>query len=249
MSTPGLLGGKTALVTGGAKRLGRAICMALAEAGANVLVHYNTSKTEAEDTAKELSQRGVDAWTLSADLNDPDQAKKLFSDALEKAASVDILINNASIFPSDRLNDLCQEGLSKNLNINALSPLVLSASFAKQQRLGSIINLLDARIIDYDQEHVSYHLSKRVLHTLTCMMALEYAPAVRVNAVAPGLILPPEGKGEEYLQGLAHSNPMNTHGSAVQVADAVLFLLNAEFVTGQVIYVDGGRHLRGRLYA
>lgn len=249
MSTTGRLRGKTALVTGGAKRLGRAICLALAQDGANVMLHYNSSKTEAEATAKELRKHGVEAWTLPADLNDPEQARKLFSEALERAASVDILVNNASIFPADRLDTLSLEGFAKNININALSPLVLSASLAEQDRPGTIVNLLDARIVDYDKEHVSYHVSKRVLHTLTCMMALEYAPTVRVNAVAPGLVLPPEGKDAEYLKSLADSNPLNTHGTAEEVADTVLFLLNAEFITGQVIYVDGGRHLKGHLYA
>ena len=249
MSNTGRLRGKTALVTGGAKRLGRAICLALAQDGANIILHYNASIAEAEDTAQDLRKHGGEVSTLSADLSDPEQAKRLFSDALEIAPSVDILINNASIFPADRLDALSLEGLTENLNINAFSPLVLSTAFAKQNRPGTIINLLDARIVDYDKEHVSYHLSKRVLHTLTCMMALEYAPTIRVNALAPGLILPPEGKDEEYLKSLADSNPLNTHGTADQVAEAVLFLLNAEFITGQVIYIDGGRHLKGHLYA
>ncbi|MCH7709078.1 MAG: SDR family oxidoreductase [Myxococcales bacterium] len=107
---------------------------------------------------------------------------------------------------------------------------------------------MDTRITDYDKSHVSYHLSKRMLFSMTRMMALEFAPKVRVNAIAPGLILPPEGKDETYLQDLARSNPLLAYGGPGDVVEAVLFLLQGRFVTGQVLYVDGGRHLLGGVY-
>ena len=135
-----------------------------------------------------------------------------------------------------------------NVNVNALAPFLLSRAFAAQQREGCIINFLDTRIMDYDKTHVSYHLSKRMLFSITRMMALEFAPKVRVNAIAPGLILPPEGKDETYLQDLAPSNPLQTYGGPGDIVEAVLFLLRGRYITGQVVYVDGGRHMLGGVY-
>ena len=103
-------------------------------------------------------------------------------------------------------------------------------------------------MVDYDRAHAAYHLSKRMLFTLTRMMALEFAPQIRVNAVAPGLILPPPGQDASFLERMASTNPLGRHGDASDVADAVLFLTGAGFVTGQVIYVDGGRHMKGAVY-
>ena len=239
---------KTALVTGAAKRLGRATAMLLAEHGANVVVHYNASVREADETAAAIRTNGVKSWTLAADLSNPDSAPLLLERAIAEAGAVDILVNSASIFPADRLAEVSAGSVEKNLRVNAVSPLNLCREFARQGRPGSIVNFLDARMLDHDPEHVSYHLSKRVLFTLTQMMALEFAPLVRVNAVAPGLVLPPAGKDDAYLDALAHTNPLNTRGGPEDVANAVLFLVTAPFITGQVIYVDGGRHLRGGLY-
>ncbi|NQV31372.1 MAG: SDR family oxidoreductase, partial [Phycisphaeraceae bacterium] len=129
-------------------------------------------------------------------------------------------------------------------------PLALSRAFAAQGQLtsGHIINMLDSRVQDYYKLHVPYHLSKRSLLALTRMLAIELAPGVAVNAVAPGLILAPEGKGDEYLQALAHTNPLNRSGGPQDICEAVLFLLRSEFITGQIIYVDGGRHMKGHMY-
>jgi NAD(P)-dependent dehydrogenase (short-subunit alcohol dehydrogenase family) len=124
----------------------------------------------------------------------------------------------------------------------------LSRRLAAQKRAGSIVNLLDARMLDYDRQHLSYHLSKRALWDLTRIGAIEFAPLIRVNAVAPGLVLPPTGKDTEYLEKLKHTNLLNRYGSPEDVARAVLFLIESPFITGQVIFVDGGRHMRGRVY-
>ena len=107
---------------------------------------------------------------------------------------------------------------------------------------------LDTMVMDYDKKHLPYHLSKRTLQTLTRIMAMEFAPAIRVNAVAPGLILPPAGKGLEYLEQLVSSNPLHRYGGPEDIVQAVFYLLGAEFVTGQTLFVDGGRHLRGSMY-
>ena len=236
---------KTALVTGGAKRIGRAVATALAAAGADVIVHYNTSADEADDLAGTLRRTGRKAWTLQADLAEPEQADALMGRAVELAGAVDVLVNNASIFPKSRLADFSPAHLAENLNLHAVAPLLLGRRLAAQGRAGAIVNMLDCRIAAYDRTHAAYHLSKRALLSLTRMMALDFAPAVRVNAVAPGLILPPPGEDPAFLQRLVDHNPMKRHGSAEGVADAVVYLIGADFVTGQVIFVDGGYHLRG----
>ncbi len=242
------LSGKTALVTGGAKRIGASIVMALARAGVHVGIHCRRAQGEAESLAAQAHGLGVQARVFSGDLSHRQGADLLMDWALESMGPIDFLINNASIFPEQTLNDLTIEEVHRNVDINALAPLLLGRRWAAQGREGAIVNLLDARISDYDREHVPYHLSKRMLLTLTRIMAVEFAPKVRVNAVAPGLILPPEGKDAAYLESLKNSNLLRCHGSAEEVAEAVLFLLRSGFITGQVIYVDGGRNLRGCMY-
>jgi pteridine reductase len=240
--------GKTALVTGAAKRLGRATALALAENGVNVVLHYGTSRAEAESAAKEIRRKRVKAWTVAADLADPDQTRGLVAHAVDLAGPLDFLVSNASIFTPSHLTDFTLDDLTVNVQVNAVAPLLLARAFVAQKREGAVVNFLDSRIADYDREHAAYHLSKRMLHTLTKMMALEFAPRVRVNAVAPGLILPPPGQDESYLRKFRTTNPLQRIGLPAGVADAVLFLLRSEFVTGQVIYVDGGRHLKGNVY-
>lgn len=242
------LAGQAALITGAAKRLGRAVALKLAHEGANIVVHYNTSGETAEELAGTLRQSGVNAWTVQADLGAPDEARGLFERAEELAGPISLLVNNASIFPADALRDITEDSIVENLRVNALAPFLLCKQMADRKRAGSIVNFLDTRIEDYDAQHVSYHLSKRMLFTLTRMMALEFAPGLRVNGVAPGLVLPPPGKDESYLEALASTNPLRRHGAPEDVADAAAFLLKNAFITGQVVYVDGGRHMLGGVY-
>jgi hypothetical protein len=242
------LEGKTALVTGAAQRIGRAIATTLANAGANVVVHYQSSGEAAEQLAKDLAAHGVKTWTIQANLSSPGEAATLIAHTISMTNSLDILVNNASTFPESTLLDFTSMALHDIIDMNALGPFAIARSFHQLGRTGVIVNLLDCMIADYDRKHVAYHLSKRMLFSLTRMMAVEFAPAVRVNAVAPGLVLPPVGKDESYLAGLASSNPLNAYGKVEDVAEAVLFLVRSDFITGQVIYVDGGRNLRGSMY-
>ena len=243
-----VLAGQTALVTGAGRRLGRAVTLALARAGANVAIHYRRSSAEAEATAAEANLLGARTWLFEADLATPAAATELVERAAAETGGLDILVNNASIFHECAFADSTAEAVLENVNTNALAPMHAARAFAAQQRPGAIVNMLDAMVADYDRKHVPYHLAKRMLLTLTSIMAVEFAPLVRVNAVAPGLVLPPEGQGAEYLDSLKHTNPLNRIGTEDGVADAVLYLLRAGFVTGQTLYVDGGRHLRGSMY-
>jgi NAD(P)-dependent dehydrogenase (short-subunit alcohol dehydrogenase family) len=131
----------------------------------------------------------------------------------------------------------------RHMHVNAWAPFVLSREFARLADHGKIVNLLDTRIIGHDREHVAYVLSKKMLAVLTVMCAREFAPDFTVNGIAPGLILPPAGKDESYLDKLAEKVPLRKHGGPQDIVDAVLYLLKSDYVTGQVIYVDGGRHL------
>lgn len=238
------LKGKTALITGGARRLGRAMALALAEEGVNVVVHYRGSAEEADGLCRELEQRGVKAWSLRADLEKEEECETLIERACGAAGPIDILINNASIFPTNKLEDVAFADLMANVRVNAWAPLVVSRAFAREGRRGKIVNVLDSRIKGCDRNHVAYILSKHLLAVLTRMTALEFAPDITVNAVAPGLILPPPGEDEDYLDRLKGTVPLKRHGDPEDVAEAILFLLKSDFITGQVIYVDGGRHLK-----
>ncbi|MGH8217912.1 MAG: SDR family oxidoreductase [Steroidobacteraceae bacterium] len=259
------LRGRTALITGAARRIGRETARALAEQGVNLVLHFNRSDAEVRQLADELARLGVRAWPLQADFRRPDEYRTLIERARDLAGSVDILVNNASIFPAEPLDALIWSELSANVEVNAWVPLVLSRQFAAglgvtpglarsarspdvstpSRARGSLINLHDTHLAGFDLEHSGYILSKHMLATLTRMLAMELAPSITVNAVAPGLILPPPGANESYLTTHAHRVPLQRHGGPRDIAEAIVFLVRSDFITGQVIYVDGGRHLQG----
>lgn len=239
------LQGRTALITGGSKRIGRETALALAEQGANIIIHFNRSDSEGRQLADELKKKGVRAWTVQADFRRSDEYRSLIGRARSLSGKLDILINNASIFPSETLAELAWSGFSADMEVNAWVPLTLSRDFANAFGHGSIINLHDTHLEGFDFRHAGYILSKHVLAELTRMMALALAPGITVNAVAPGLILPPPGADESYFETHSRSLPLQRHGGPRDIAEAIVFLLRSDFITGQVIYVDGGRHLQG----
>ncbi len=238
------LRGQTALITGAARRIGREIARRLAGAGVQVVLHYRNSATQARRLAAELERSGVRAWTLPADFQEPAEYERLIERAGECAGSLDILVNNASRFLPGELNALTFQRLMADIEVNAWAPFTLSREFARRTRKGSIVHVLDTRISGNSRTHAAYLLSKLLLARLTALSALEFAPGTRVNAVAPGAILPPPGQGAGYLQRLARRLPLARHGDAGDVAAAVLFLLRSPFITGQIVYVDGGQNLQ-----
>ncbi len=243
---PGRLQGRTALITGAGKRIGRALAIALAEEGVQIVAHDRKAlEEETNRVCSEVNECGARSWKVLADLEHPEEYGDLIERAFHAAGTVDILINNASIFMPGDLADLAFDELTRQIRVNAWAPFVLSREFSKRVQHGKILNLLDTRIAGHERAHAAYLLSKKMLAELTKMCALEFAPRVSVNGIAPGAILPPAGKGQEYLEQLARDLPLKRHGGPQDIADAALYLLGSEFVTGQVLYVDGGKHLLG----
>lgn len=239
------LKGRRALVTGGARRIGRVIAHRLAAEGAAVAVQYRTSRDEAESLRKELERYGAPCRLFHADFEAPGGYEGLIGDVAGAMGGLDILVNNASIFPESTVRSLAWDDLLINIRVNAWAPFCLSRAFCDTGRTGAIVNILDTRIGAVTQKHVAYSLSKEMLHSFTRILALEYSPRFRVNGVAPGLILPPEGKDDGYLERLSQTTPLRRPGAPADIAGAVLFLITNEYMTGQVLRVDGGWSLTG----
>ncbi|MBL7016671.1 MAG: SDR family oxidoreductase [Kiritimatiellales bacterium] len=230
------LNDKRALVTGGAVRIGRAIAEALQAEGVEVIVHFQTSEKAADDFWPNVIQ---------ADLADPAQCETLMQRASEQFGKIDILINNAAVFHQTKLADATHELAAKELQINLLAPLALTRGFAQQTQTGKIINLLDRRITGHDTHCVPYMLSKKGLEELTQLSALELAPGITVNAVAPGAVLPPPDKESDIAWEPAGTIPLDRRPTPADIAEAVLYLLKTDIITGQTLFIDGGQNLLG----
>lgn len=256
--------GKTALVTGGAVRIGRAICEELASKGCNIVIHYNQSVDDAKLLAARIKEENVNAWLVKGDLSSETGCKGILKDAERKAGNIHILVNNAAVFHKDGMMSATDSKLKTEIAVNLLAPIMLMKEFARmvlhENRneiitvAGKVINLLDRRIAGTEAGCLPYLLSKKMLAEFTKSAALELAPYITVNGVAPGAILPPPAGDEkavgrkgakERVRDLAGKIPMNLRCSTGDVAKAVVFLLESDGITGQVIFVDGGQHLLG----
>jgi pteridine reductase len=235
-----------AIVTGAAARLGRAQALALAEQGVRVVVHYNTSSGPAAEVVRQIQSMGSDAIAVQADLSQPMHAPAIVEQAIARFGKADILVNSASIFEPGGWEDTTEENWDRHLNINLKSPFFLTQAFAKQigaERRGHVVNIADWRAVHPGADHIAYTLAKAALVAMTKSLAQALAPQIQVNAIAPGLILPPPGQGPEYLDRRARQIPLQRSGSAGEIARALLFLLCSDFVTGELLYVTGGEHL------
>lgn len=232
---------KTALITGAAVRIGREIALTLARAGVNIIAHYLHSGNEASALKAEIEQVGCRCHLIQGDLKEQKELEKLIESAARVAGPFQILVNNASEFSKSTLQTLTLESLIEDLKIEFWAPFSLSRQFAHLESAEQIVNITDSRAIARgDANHLGYSLCKNLLDIQTRQMALEFAPFLRVNAVAPGSILPPRGKGTSYMQNLAPAIPLRKTGAPNSISEAVLFLIQNDFVTGQTISVDGG---------
>ncbi len=220
-------------------RIGKAICLNLAEKGYDIALHYNSSKKDALETKKQIEQYGVGCELFKYDLSSP-SAEKLVIQVLEKFPKLCVLVNNASVFEDVGFFDVTPEFLETDLTINFKAPFFLSQSFAKNIESGVIVNFLDMRIRKIPSQHFCYNLSKQCLYHLTKMLAKELAPNFRINAVCPGTILAPPGKDKKYVEKMAKKTPMKRTGSLENITNAVNYLLENDYVTGECLFVDGG---------
>jgi pteridine reductase len=239
------LNAKTALVTGGAVRIGRAICEALAAEGCRVVVHCHRSRAAAARLAAELRAGGAQAWGVRGALRTQAGCERVVAEAWRAAGRLDILVNNAAVFHKDALATATERKLQDEFRINLFAPVLLTRAFARRARTGKVINLVDRRVAGHDPACLPYVLSKQALAEFTRVAALDLAPRITVNAVAPGAVLPPPGKGSKYLYDRAGRVPLRRPVTPADVAQAVAMLLQADAVTGQVLFVDGGQHLLG----
>ena len=233
-----------ALVTGGGKRIGRAICLELARAGFDLAIHYRSSAEAAEAVAGEVRALGGRAATLRANLAVETEARALVPAAVAALGPLAVLVNNASVFEDDRVGSLERSTWDAHMETNLRAPVVLAEAFAAQAPEGGcIVNLLDQRVLKPDPRFFSYALSRNALWWATRTLAQALAPRIRVNGVGPGPTLPSIHQSEADFAAEAAGTLLGRPGSPEAVAAAVRWLVEADLVTGQMIAVDGGQHL------
>lgn len=237
-----------ALVTGSARRLGKAIALGLAEAGADIAVHHHASPADAAATVAELEQLGVRAVDFTADLRDPARIPDLFK-AIERVfGRLDILVNSAATFEHAPVLEIRTEDWDRVMSLNLRAPFLCSQQAAGLMRagggLGKIVNIADVGAFEAWPGYVHHCVSKAGLVMLTRAMARALAPDILVNAVAPGTVLPPDGTSKEERAELAAMTSLGRLGTPADVVRAVLFLVESDYVTGETVVVDGGKTLK-----
>ena len=235
-----------ALVTGAAKRLGRAQALELARRGFDLAVHYDRSADEAADTVRAIEATGRRAVALRADLAQEAEAAALVPEAEAALGPVGVLVNNAAIFEFDRPDSATRASWDRHMEVNLRAPFVLTQHFARRLPPGAhglVVNLIDQRIWNLTPNYTSYTVAKVGLWGLTRHLALALAPRIRVNAIGPGAALPNAGMSDADFERLAGAVPLQHGTTPDEIARALGFLLDAPSVTGQMIAIDGGQHL------
>ena len=235
---------KNVLITGAAKRLGRAIALHLANTGWNVAIHYHNSVEEAESAAQEARAKGVKAASLKADLSREEESAGLIGRAAAELGPLTALINSASLFENDDWQSASRASWDAHMEINLRAPFVLSQAFARQvPGKGAIVNIIDQRVLKPTPQFISYSLSKAGLYWLTTTLAQSLGPHIRVNAVGPGPTMRNVRQSEEDFARQRDATVLKRGAEPQDVARAVAYLLDADAVTGQMLAVDGGQHL------
>lgn len=237
---------RNVLVTGGGRRIGRAIVERLAADGWSIAVHYNGSPDDAEAVASTARGRGVRAVTIAGDLSDPRQARAVAAGAVNRLGPLTGLVNNASVFEDDPCEGTDDEVWDRHMGVHVRAPYLLSRALADglpAGRDGAVVNIVDQRVLNPTRHFPSYTISKMALWDETRVLARVLAPRVRVNGVGPGPVLPsPRQDPEDLLRQAAHT-PLGRVVDPAEIAAAVSYLLDAPSVTGQIIAVDSGQHL------
>lgn len=241
-----MTGPRNILITGGAKRIGRAIAVDLAKAGWNIAIHYRSSEKDARDVAKEIEALGRKAVLLKADLSKESEVEKLIPDATKALGPITALINNASIFENDDWKNASRKSWDAHMETNLRAPFLLSLNFAKAlpaDAEGAIVNITDQRVFKPTPQFLSYTLSKAGLSWLTTTLAQALAPRIRVNAVAPGPTIRNERQSEGDFSRQRAATLLGHGAEPADICAAVRYLLEAKAVTGQTLAADGGQHL------
>jgi pteridine reductase len=240
------LAGRVALVTGAGRRVGRALAIALGARGMHVIVHYHASSAGAEETVRLITRAGGSGEPMQADLGRAADAERLVDQAVAARGSLHVLVNSAAVMLRTPLGETTAEQWDAMFALNVRAPYFLSQRAAPALRAarGSIINIADLAALETWPAYVPHGLTKASVVQMTRALARVLAPEVRVNAIAPGVVLLPEGWSEEDAERLRSTTPLRRIGSPEDVAGAMLYLLDAGFVTGEVLTVDGGRHVR-----
>ena len=235
------LNGKTILITGAAKRVGRIFALACASAGADIVIHHGHSEKDALKVKDEIDALGRKAHVLASDLGKPAEATRLISQANE-FSPLFALVNNAAIFEPLSFNETMLTDWERHMAINLTAPFLLSQEFARQTKEGRIVNIVDWRALRPGADHFPYTISKAALAALTQSLAVALAPRITVNGLALGAILPPSDGAMN--NDIIKNVPAKRWSEPQEVGEALLFLLTGPaYVTGEIIHVDGGRHL------
>jgi pteridine reductase len=240
------LGGRVALVTGAGRRVGRAIALALAAKKMRLAVHYNSSAKEADETVRLARDAGAgDAWSIQADLRDPAAITKLVDDVASRGGTLDVLVNSAAEMKRTPFDTVTPEQWDDVLSLNLRSPFFCSQAAARHMTGGgAIVNIADLAALETWPEYIPHGISKAGVMQMTRALAKRLAPAIRVNAVVPGAVLLPEHWTQDDADRLIKTTPLKRLGAPEDVAHAVIYLLESDYVTGDAVVVDGGRQLR-----
>ena len=233
------------IITGGATRMGAAIARKLSGPNKEILIHYNKSKLKAEKLKKELSNKGTKVYLVKGDLNKETDIKKIIKFAKSKLKFFDCLVNNASLFENDKLENFSLDSWSKHLRTNLRAPALLTKEFAKnvKGKNNNIINIIDQRVFKLTPYFFSYTLSKTGLYTLTKTSAMSLAPNIRVNAIAPGPTIKNQRQSEKHFKKQYLATPLKRQVDVEQICNAVDFFIKNISITGQVLAIDSGQNL------
>jgi len=236
-----------AVVTGAGRRLGREIALAMAARGCSVLVHHRNSASAAADLVQDLQRSGVAATAVQADFQHPASAAAAVFSAAATLGEVRFLINSAAVFEDRSLGDIDETHCSEHISVNLLAPLFLTQHFTRllpDTSSGHVINILDWRALRPRKGWLVYTATKAALAAATKTLALQLAPRIQINAIAPGAILPPTDRPDWHTQRAADAIPLQRTGTPAELIRALNFLLDSTFVTGEVLHVSGGEELQ-----
>ncbi|MFI5239790.1 MAG: SDR family oxidoreductase [Gemmatimonadales bacterium] len=240
------MNGRIALVTGGAHRVGRALSTALAGAGMRVAINYNSASAEAESLVREIAAHGNESRAYRADLTQPDAPAALIADVTRDFGGLDVLVNSAAVMRRTPVDEITVADWDSIFALNLRAPFFLSQAAHPWLRTvnGCIVNLADLAAFETWPEYIPHGISKAGIVQMTRAIARVFAPEVRVNAIAPGAVLLPDDWSEETRTHFAQTTPLHRIGSPDDVVGAMMYLLHADYVTGDTLLVDGGRHVR-----